>query len=108
MRTFRAFRIHQEKAQIVARLETIRLDALKAGEVLIRVRYSTINYKDALAATGAGRILRKFWKRIATDLKPRHLDRIVTRTVTLDELPAAFDAYLQAAVVGRAVVKIGQ
>jgi NADPH2:quinone reductase len=60
MTTFRAFRIHQENGKVVSRLETIGLDALNAGEVLIRVRYSTINYKDALAATGAGKILRKF------------------------------------------------
>jgi acrylyl-CoA reductase (NADPH) len=60
MQSFRAFRIHQEGGKIVARLETIGLDALGAGEVVIKVRYSTINYKDALAATGAGKILRKY------------------------------------------------
>jgi len=47
------------------------------------------------------------WKRLASDLKPRHLDRIVTRTITLDELPQAFEPYLKAAVVGRTVVRIG-
>ena len=31
-----------------------------AGEVVIRVSHSGINYKDALAATGAGRILRRY------------------------------------------------
>ena len=36
------------------------LDALTAGDVVIRVKYSSINYKDALAATGAGKILRKY------------------------------------------------
>jgi acrylyl-CoA reductase (NADPH) len=60
MTTFRAFRIHQENGKVAARLETISLDDLTNGEVVIRVRYSTINYKDALAATGAGKILRKF------------------------------------------------
>jgi acrylyl-CoA reductase (NADPH) len=60
MTTFRAFRIHQENGKVAARLETISLDDLTAGEVVIRVRYSTINYKDALAATGAGKILRKY------------------------------------------------
>jgi acrylyl-CoA reductase (NADPH) len=57
---FRAFRIHQEGGRIVPRLESIGLEDLAAGEVVIKVRYSTINYKDALAATGAGRILRKY------------------------------------------------
>jgi acrylyl-CoA reductase (NADPH) len=60
MTSLRAFRIHQEGGKIAARLETIGLDDLNAGDVVIRVRYSTINYKDALAATGAGRILRKY------------------------------------------------
>jgi NADPH2:quinone reductase len=47
------------------------------------------------------------WQRLATDLRPRHLDSIVTRTVTLDELPQAFEPYVKGAVTGRAVVKIG-
>jgi acrylyl-CoA reductase (NADPH) len=58
--TFRAFRIHQEGREVVSRLETIGLDDLAAGEVVIKVSYSTINYKDALAATGAGKILRRY------------------------------------------------
>ncbi|HEY0684513.1 MAG TPA: oxidoreductase [Steroidobacter sp.] len=60
MESFRAFRIHQEGGKIVSRFETIPLDALNAGEVVVKVRYSTINYKDALAATGAGKILRRY------------------------------------------------
>ena len=60
MEHFRAFRIHQEGGKIVARLETIALGDLGPGEVLIKVRYSTINYKDALAATGASKILRRY------------------------------------------------
>jgi len=60
MESFRAFRIHQEGGKVVSRLETIGLEALAAGEVVIKVRYSTINYKDALAATGAGKILRRY------------------------------------------------
>lgn len=60
MQGFRAFRIHQEGGQIVSRMEMLGLDALSAGNVVVRVRYSTINYKDALAATGAGKILRRY------------------------------------------------
>jgi len=48
------------------------------------------------------------WKRIATDLRPRHLDRIVTRTITFDELPGAFQAYIDGGVVGRTVVRIAR
>ena len=57
---FRAFRIHEEKGRIAARFEQVTLDDLAPGEVVIKVSYSSINYKDALAATGAGRILRKY------------------------------------------------
>jgi acrylyl-CoA reductase (NADPH) len=60
MQRFRAFRIHQEGGKVAPRLETIGLDDLAAGDVVIKVSHSTINYKDALAATGAGKILRKF------------------------------------------------
>ncbi len=57
---FKAFRIHNEAGKIVSRFETLALDDLTPGDVVIRVEYSDINYKDALAATGAGRILRKY------------------------------------------------
>jgi NADPH:quinone reductase-like Zn-dependent oxidoreductase len=46
------------------------------------------------------------WQRIATDLKPRHLDVIAARTITLDDLPNAFDGYIKGTVTGRTVVKI--
>lgn len=57
---FKAFRIHNESGRIVSRFETLGLDDLNAGDVVIRVAYSDINYKDALAATGAGKILRRY------------------------------------------------
>lgn len=47
------------------------------------------------------------WQRLATDLKPRHLDQIVTRTIGFDELPSAFGDYIKGAVTGRTVVRIG-
>jgi acrylyl-CoA reductase (NADPH) len=47
------------------------------------------------------------WQRLSSDLKPRHLDRIVTRSVELAELPHVFDSYLKGGVVGRTVVRIG-
>ncbi|MFQ6022409.1 MAG: YhdH/YhfP family quinone oxidoreductase [Acidiferrobacterales bacterium] len=58
MNKFRAFRIHDDKGK--AGVEEISLDDLSEGEVLIKAAYSDINYKDALAATGKGKILRKF------------------------------------------------
>ncbi|ATE59112.1 oxidoreductase [Thauera sinica] len=61
MTAFRAFVIDQdENRKVVSRLTTMQQDQLDAGEVLIRVSYSSINYKDALAATGAGKIIRRF------------------------------------------------
>jgi len=56
---FPAFRIHQHAGQVQARWESLAVDELSAGEVVIRVSHSSINYKDALAASGAGRILRR-------------------------------------------------
>ena len=57
---FKAFRIHSDGGKIVARFEELTLDDLTPGEVVIRVSHSDINYKDALAATGAGKILRRY------------------------------------------------
>src|SRR3984957_2874360 len=53
-------RIHQRDRGVDARFEQLTLDDLSPGEVVIRVSHSSINYKDALAATGAGRILRRY------------------------------------------------
>ena len=60
MTPFTAYRIHDIDGRIVARFDQLTLDDLGPGDVVVRVEYSTINYKDALAATGAGRILRKY------------------------------------------------
>ena len=60
MNSFKAFRIHERAGKIAAGFEQMTTDALTPGEVVIRVRYSSINYKDALAATGTARILRKY------------------------------------------------
>ncbi|MGE4404920.1 oxidoreductase [Pseudomonas sp.] len=50
-------------------------------------------------------IRQRIWDRLAGDLKPRHLDE-VTRTVALDDLPAAFDAFIAGQVKGRTVVAV--
>ena len=60
MNKFRAFRIDERDKRIVAGFESMSVDQLTAGDVVIRVRYSSINNKDALAATGTGRIVRKY------------------------------------------------
>jgi len=58
--TFRALRIDRANGAVTASLTALTLDDLTPGEVVVRVAYSSINYKDALAATGAGAILRRF------------------------------------------------
>jgi len=65
---FRALRVHQIEKTTQAQLDTITLDDLSAGEVVIRVAYSSVNYKDALAVTGKGKILRGFPKVAGIDL----------------------------------------
>ena len=58
---FKAFVIHQdENRKVSAAMEHLSVDQLDAGEVLIEVAYSSVNYKDALAATGTGKIIRRF------------------------------------------------
>lgn len=58
--TFSAYRIRKEGGQVRAGFERISLDDLTPGEVVIRAAYSGVNYKDALAATGKGNILKRF------------------------------------------------
>ena len=59
--TFKAFLIEQgDDKSVRGGMRTLSADYLDAGEVLIRVCYSSINYKDALAATGKGKIIRRF------------------------------------------------
>ena len=60
MTGFRAFRIHNDDAGYRAGIETLDTDALSPGEVLVKAAYSSVNYKDALAGTGKGKILRRF------------------------------------------------
>ena len=60
MSKFRAYRVHEREGACEARLEEIGLDDLSEGDVTIRAAWSGINYKDALAVTGTGRIMRRF------------------------------------------------
>lgn len=60
MERFRAFRIHNEDGTVRAGVEAVLLDDLSPGDVVLRAAYSSVNYKDALAGTGKGKILRRF------------------------------------------------
>ena len=58
--TFTAFRIRNDEAGYRSGPEALRLDELSPGEVVVKAAYSSVNYKDALAGTGKGKILRRF------------------------------------------------
>jgi acrylyl-CoA reductase (NADPH) len=57
---FNSFRIHNDSAGYRSGIETLPIDDLSPGEIVIKTAYSSVNYKDALAGTGKGKILRSF------------------------------------------------
>ncbi|MDX2417181.1 MAG: acryloyl-CoA reductase [Xanthomonadales bacterium] len=59
-KTFKAFRIHNDAEGYRSGIESIGINDLSEGDVVIRGEWSGINYKDALAATGKGKILKKY------------------------------------------------
>jgi acrylyl-CoA reductase (NADPH) len=59
-RSFKAFRISQTDKTVSGAIVETTLDELTPGDVVIQAAYSSVNYKDALAATGAAKILKKF------------------------------------------------
>ncbi|MCL2829332.1 MAG: oxidoreductase [Betaproteobacteria bacterium] len=60
MNPFQAYLIEEIEGKVQSRLAMMNESDLDTGEVTIKVAYSSINYKDALAATGAGKIIRSF------------------------------------------------
>ncbi|UTA53452.1 YhdH/YhfP family quinone oxidoreductase [Lysobacter soli] len=58
--TFNTFRIHNDASGYRSGLEQVSLDDLSPGEVVVKAAYSSVNFKDALAGTGEGKILRRF------------------------------------------------
>ena len=60
MNKFKAYRIREVEKKATGRFEDLALDDLDPGELVVRVAYSSVNYKDALAATGTGKIIRRF------------------------------------------------
>jgi putative YhdH/YhfP family quinone oxidoreductase len=57
---FRAFVVNKTDDGFTAQVQQLTQDNLPSGEVLIRVAYSSVNYKDALACTPDGRIVRSY------------------------------------------------
>jgi putative YhdH/YhfP family quinone oxidoreductase len=60
VRTFKAYRTFEQDKAVSSRFVDMNLDELDPGEVIVKVKYSTINYKDALSYNGTGKIMRKF------------------------------------------------
>lgn len=60
MGPFKAFLIDDSGGKVAGRFVSMTDSQLDPGAVTIRVAYSSVNYKDALAATGAGKIIRRF------------------------------------------------
>jgi acrylyl-CoA reductase (NADPH) len=58
--TFAALVLEQRDGQTHAAVQDLRVSALPAGDVLVAVAYSSLNYKDGLAITGRGKIIRQF------------------------------------------------
>jgi acrylyl-CoA reductase (NADPH) len=56
---FRALVVEESGGQRRVELRDVPVADLPAGEVLVRVAYSTLNYKDGLAVTGKGKVLRQ-------------------------------------------------
>ncbi|MEI6856148.1 MAG: oxidoreductase, partial [Psychrilyobacter sp.] len=60
MENFRAVRIFEEDGKFIKKIVTRDIEELPEGEVLIKVKYSSLNYKDALSCIGNKGITRKF------------------------------------------------
>src|SRR4029078_6730945 len=60
MNTFKVYRLREVDGRATGAFEHATITELDPGDVVSRVAYSCVNYKDALAATGAGRIVRRF------------------------------------------------
>src|SRR5688572_20941225 len=61
MNPFQALRVFDENGKVTPRVAEVALSELSPGEVVFRTAYSSVNYKDALAATGTGgKIIRKY------------------------------------------------
>jgi len=60
MAQFRACVVDERDGRVAAAIEEIGLEDIAQGDVVIEAHYSSVNYKDALAATGKGRIMQRF------------------------------------------------
>ena len=60
MDNFKAFIVNKTEEDLSAEVKTINLEDLPAGDVVIKVAYSSVNYKDGLASIPNGKIVRSY------------------------------------------------
>ena len=60
MHKFKAYRTFQDDHRITSRFVEMTPEELDPGDVVVKTKYSTINYKDALSYNGTGRVMRKY------------------------------------------------
>src|SRR5215207_78637 len=58
--TFRALVLYEEGGKVVPRIESVEEERLPAGDVTVRVEYSTLTYKDGMVLEGQGRLVRQY------------------------------------------------
>lgn len=90
MAEFKSLRVHVENKQVIRGIETLSLDDLPKQDVLIRVHYSGLNYKDALSANGHTGITRQY----------PHTPGIDAAGVVEDDRTGAFNPGDEVAVIG--------
>ena len=79
VKEFRAYRVYNENNHVRGRVEKISRDELSPGEITIAAEYSSVNYKDALAATGKGKIIRRFPLNAGIDVAGTVIDSVDAR-----------------------------
>ena len=59
-KTFKAFRVEEENEKFVSAIKEMPFEVIEEGEVLIKVHYSSLNYKDALSSIGNKGVTRNY------------------------------------------------
>ena len=58
--TFRAFRVEEKNGSYVGEVKEMQFGLLQEDEILVKVYYSSLNYKDALSASGNKGVTKKY------------------------------------------------
>ena len=58
--TFKALLVTEENEKVIRKVTERNIDDLPSGDILIKVKYSSLNYKDALSASGNKGVTRKY------------------------------------------------